>query len=662
MASGLSPIFGFSSFRRSLSCCFISLFLCIATGPAVASWEVDDSTQDISDAFQVLVDPNGDNYSLDKVLFDILPGKIPQLNWEPNRKSWGYGTQTLWLHAAVHNPSKDAVHRVLALRYSCPSEVTYHLLTQDGTLIRTIQAGTFSPIEGRDLKLNIVGIYLDIPAESTILVVVQQRSKSLLDTHYDLRLLQDHQQMEWIYLAAYGLYFGLALALFVHNLSLFVSVYDRVYLAYLAFVLCMSATMLFSSAYYALFWYRMPAVLHNMPYATPAFSNIGAALFASAFLRLRLADSKWARAIWLVAGLSFLAALANVYQPEFAAPLNPFLNIFMAILSVSACISCIVRGERYAWFLLGAILCPVLSVASYYLGNHLFKVSIPSEIMTIAFALEMILMSVGLSHRIYVLKRRQRKFKQEQAELLQNSKMRALNNMASGVAHEVNNPLMIIGGYAEVIRRLIKREPLNIEKIGDNAQRIITTVDRIAFIVQALRSFAHEQEETNLETLCMQDIVHQGLALCESRIHGFGIELKLDMEEHSLFVKGNQSDLIQVLLSLIDNAILAVAESPKKWIHLTVQNHQGSSSDMVTLSLEDSGSGIAPEFRSQLFHPFFTTRVVGSGAGLSLSRALGILTSLHGKIYFDENSAVTRFVIELPQEIPTENFTVNEAI
>jgi hypothetical protein len=225
--------------------------------------------------------------------------------------------------------------------------------------------------------------------------------------------------------------------------------------------------MMFSSAYYSLFWYRMPVWLHLAPYATPALSGVGAAVFFCEFLHLHPKTFWLARSHILIAGLSILSSVGSMVWPQVIMPGNPFLNTGVLLLGLCGCILKVVEKERYAWFLLMAILMPIFTVGAYCIGNYAFKASVPSDIM-----------SAGVSHHIHVIRQRQYHWESQQEAIVYQSKMKALSEKASGMAHEINNPLMIISGYAGVIERLLKRQPLDIQHIKNLTGKITATVER----------------------------------------------------------------------------------------------------------------------------------------------------------------------------------------
>jgi signal transduction histidine kinase len=612
----------------------------------VAPLVLQNQSQDVSDAFVVLKVPETAPEWASQSVETRL--KKVQVMGERNPKSWGYSSDTLWLAGSFRNTSEQTQERVLALPFSSPTVADFYVFSERDQLLKAVSTGTFSPLETRELKLNLTGIYLQVPAHGTVHVLIRQKSHSLLDTHYSLRFTRDHEKLEWIYLAAYGLYFGLALALFFHNLSLYFAVKEKVYLAYLVYVFCISMAMLFSSAYYSLFWYRTPDWLHSAPYATPALSSVGAALFFCEFLHLHPKTSWLARALMLMAGLGLLGFLGSMVWPQGFMPWNPFLNMGTLLLGLCGCILRVVEKERFAWFLLMAILSPILAVSAYYLGNFAFKASVPSDIMTAAFGLEMILMSAGLSHRIHIIRQRQYHWESQQEAIIYQSKMKALSEMASGMAHEINNPLMIISGYSEVIERLLKRQPLDIPRVQNLTRKITANVERIAFIVNSLRSFARIDSDIVLEKVALQGILQQALALYESQIRDSNIELKMEMPEEPCIVYGLSSQLIQVVSTLLDNAMNALRGASRKKLEVHLGFKRVGSHLMAALTIQDSGHGIPLDLQSKIFQPFFTTRPIGEGVGLSLSRAQGIVKSFSGQLYLNSDASTTSFVMELP--------------
>jgi signal transduction histidine kinase len=622
---------------------FILFFLLLpATGwtaPFVVTSTV--STLDVSDAFVSQVEDEAT--PLDpEVLKDSESG------WVANPKSWAYGNQMIWLRARFQNSEPQSSHHVLALAYASPTIADFFVYDEQGQLLKKVSNGTFSPWSRRDLKLNMSGMRLDIPTGGQRTILVRIQSKSLVDTHFLLRSQESHAQLEWLYLAAYGLYFGLALALFFHNLSLYFSVRDKVYLYYLALVACISLAMCFSSAYYALFWYRLPPVFHNFPYATPSMVHIVAPLFVAEFLHYKIGQRWVGLGLALISSAGLAVALMQLTLPSLGNRFNVYLTLVAILVYIWACLHRLIQGERYAGFLLAAVMSPMLAVLGYFVGRIILRISVHADIIAVAFALEMLLMSMGLAHRVYIIRQRQHKMEAEQAILVRESKMQALAAMSSGVAHEVNNPLMIISGYADVIRRVLAHPNLDAKRLHEATQKIDHCVERIAFIVNALRSFSQDGEHLAPERFSLVDAVEKTLSLCAQRIKDQGIQLELNIDSGEFWVLGSRSQCMEVILMLLDNAVDALSEAPDKKIVVQLKPQAHGATPTVRLIIQDSGPGLPGKLQNQLFQPFFTTKGVGEGVGLSLSRSHGIIQSMRGELAFERRDATTRFIIDLP--------------
>jgi C4-dicarboxylate-specific signal transduction histidine kinase len=288
------------------------------------------------------------------------------------------------------------------------------------------------------------------------------------------------------------------------------------------------------------------------------------------------------------------------------------------------------------------------AVVVYFVGTFVLKISVHSDIIAIAFALEMLLMSTGLGHRVYVIRQRQHQLQAEQASLVHASKMQALADMSSGVAHEVNNPLMIISGYADVIRRVLNQDRLDTKRVVECTVKIDHCVERIAFIVNALRSFSQDEVDLNRESFLLADAVRKALSLCVQRIQDRGIQLVLDVDATPFPVIGSEARSMEVILMLLDNAIDVLNEVPEKKIVVQLKKQENASGPGVRLTIQDSGPGVPQDLQSHLFQPFFTTKPVGEGAGLSLSRSHGIVQSMQGELSYARRDGFTQFIIDLP--------------
>lgn len=238
---------------------------------------------------------------------------------------------------------------------------------------------------------------------------------------------------------------------------------------------------------------------------------------------------------------------------------------------------------------------------------------------------------------------------QRQQELIQSSKMASLGEMAGGLAHEVNSPLAIIKGKAQQTLNLLEIGQDTPEFLKRSFQVIDSTVDRIAVIIQGLRSFARESERDPLVQVDAHGLIRETLSFCGERLRNHSIRIFQDPPIIvPILVRCRSVQICQVLLNLLNNAFDAVsgsgAEQKEKWVRLSVERLLTG----VEFSMTDSGPGIPQELRPKVMQPFFTTKAVGQGTGLGLSISQGIIEAHGGRFYLDEISERTRFVIWLP--------------
>ncbi len=213
--------------------------------------------------------------------------------------------------------------------------------------------------------------------------------------------------------------------------------------------------------------------------------------------------------------------------------------------------------------------------------------------------------------------------KRAQADLVQTMKLRALGDLVSGVAHEVNNPLMASTTILHVMdRSTCKDDCPNKSRIGV-LQRCNT---RIARIVDHLREFSR-QSEMRREPLEVNRPIRNALVITGQQLLNMQIEIQQDLEEDLPAVLGDANHLEQVFLDIIANARDAMEGLERRQLHIrSARCEQG-----VEIVISDTGPGIPAEVRDKIFEPFFTTKEAGKGTGLGLSICYGIIEE-HGGI------------------------------
>jgi len=249
---------------------------------------------------------------------------------------------------------------------------------------------------------------------------------------------------------------------------------------------------------------------------------------------------------------------------------------------------------------------------------------------------------------------------QAQAQLVQSEKLSAIGQLAAGVAHELNNPLGGILGYAQFALEKMKK------KHGDKPEskematyvRYLTDVEtqarRCKAIVQNLLRFSRSSKVTDFEDIDINTVIRDTVTFVEHQLHMNQIELEEALDSKVPVIRGNAGQLQQVFTNLILNAMHASPPESQITVSSNYSPPLGEFGGAIEASVSDHGSGISPENINKIFEPFFTTKDVGKGTGLGLSVSYGIIKEHGGEIRVEsELGEYTTFTIILPLQKPT---------
>lgn len=226
--------------------------------------------------------------------------------------------------------------------------------------------------------------------------------------------------------------------------------------------------------------------------------------------------------------------------------------------------------------------------------------------------------------------------------ILQSEKMAAVGQLAGGVAHEINNPLGVILGFAQ---NLCKRMPP-----GDPLEMPLKSIEREAIrcknLVQDLLTFSRAGK-TEREPIDVKDAIDSALSLVLAYSKVKNVELIKDFTVDLPKVMGSRNQLQQIIVNLSNNAMDAMPEGGQ--LRIRTLNAQLEGKDYIEIRVSDTGKGIPPEIRSKVFDPFFTTKDVGKGTGLGLSLVFEIVQKHEGMILLEsEVGKGTTFKVFLP--------------
>ena len=212
-----------------------------------------------------------------------------------------------------------------------------------------------------------------------------------------------------------------------------------------------------------------------------------------------------------------------------------------------------------------------------------------------------------------------RRIQDLQTELLHASRLSVMGQMASTMAHELNQPLTAVISYLEAARHLLAGGPQAGERVGDLIGRATAQAERAGEVIRKLRQFVSKGEiERRPESL--NKIVEEALALALVGARQSGVRVTLELDPALTPVIVDAVQIQQVILNLVRNAIEAMEGGERR--ELTIATRAMRAGNAAEVRVVDSGPGIAPEIADRLFQPFVTTKPAGMGLGLSICREI----------------------------------------
>lgn len=237
--------------------------------------------------------------------------------------------------------------------------------------------------------------------------------------------------------------------------------------------------------------------------------------------------------------------------------------------------------------------------------------------------------------------------KRTEAMLVQSDKLRSLGVLASGVAHEINQPLMALSLATDNVRAVLASGAVEAEYVRKKMDAMQGYILRAKNIIEQVRMFSRDQSQAEIEPFSISDAVDNVLSMVETQYKSRGIRIVRDGGAAPL-VQGNIYKFEQVIVNLLSNARDAIdlkAAHDSGFTDRVIAIRISHADGMVRLTVRDNGSGMSEQARKNIFTPFYTTKPTGAGTGLGLSITYGIVKAMGGDIMFEsaegEYTAVT---------------------
>jgi signal transduction histidine kinase len=232
-----------------------------------------------------------------------------------------------------------------------------------------------------------------------------------------------------------------------------------------------------------------------------------------------------------------------------------------------------------------------------------------------------------------------------QAQLIQSEKLASVGQLTAGIVHDVKNPLAVIKGLAEELHEEFGLDPTT----RDQLTTIRDSATMASTIVTDLLKFAR-QSTPEMYRRDIRETIHSSVRLTEYLTRKGGVEVTLDMADAPVMVTYDATQIEQVLINLINNAVQAMPHGGHLRLSL------GTAEGAIAIAVQDTGKGIPRENLPRIFDPFFTTKPEGEGTGLGLSVSYGIISSHGGQIDVESKVGVgTTFTLLLPVNPPAQS-------
>jgi signal transduction histidine kinase len=320
----------------------------------------------------------------------------------------------------------------------------------------------------------------------------------------------------------------------------------------------------------------------------------------------------------------------------------------------------ILAGYLLGWragMAVGLIYVPLGFVLTQKLGRNLSigQVFLNNLVSGVLFSVVGVL--TGLIRALLLQSREDlRQRKELESELLNSQKLRTIGELASGIAHEVNNPLAIIYSKTEILLMQVEKGTIDPSVLRRELEKIQKTAERISRLIKGLKALSRKGDNDPFELVDANELIEDCIALIAEQAKNQQIKVSTAVPTKYAF-ECRAVQIHQIIANLLSNSVFAVRDLDEKWIHLEVQGVEG----LTRIIFSDSGKGIPKETAAKIMQPFFTTKPNGQGTGLGLSISRGIAWAHGGDLRLDTDCPNTRFILEIPTLAKYSPATIPEA-
>lgn len=232
---------------------------------------------------------------------------------------------------------------------------------------------------------------------------------------------------------------------------------------------------------------------------------------------------------------------------------------------------------------------------------------------------------------------------QKKITLIQSARLKASAELTAQIAHEINNPLSIIGGNNIILERRILKNTVDNDFLLRIASENQKMVERMGRIISGIKKSVRDGNQDPFGKSDLHSILNEIELLAKTKLTQTKTIFKIAPFKNFEF-ECREVQISQVLINLINNSCDAIEFQNERWIQLYINQKQ----DHFQIIVEDSGNGISKEIADNIFSPFYTTKSNGKGSGIGLNLSRDILKSHHGDLILNHHSKHTQFILSIP--------------
>ncbi len=275
---------------------------------------------------------------------------------------------------------------------------------------------------------------------------------------------------------------------------------------------------------------------------------------------------------------------------------------------------------------------------------------VPLDMSIAEFPLDGMQYFSGIVRDVSTRKHQELQEKEHLEKLAHVTRLGLMGEMASGIAHEVNQPLSAVVNYTQVCLRFLQNEKPDLEKIGDVMLKANQQALKAGQIIHSMREFV-KQRKIQRSTVDINDLVYDAISLFESDFKQHLVAMRFELTKSLPIVFIDRVQIEQVLLNLIRNSIDALKDLPQFTQRQLSIETSLNELNYIVVRVKDNGPGLTPLQQEKILTPFFTTKSSGMGMGLSISRSL--VEAHHGTLHFNsKEDKGTTFYFTIPTEKP----------